>query len=71
MNIHEKIVNRQNYNYKCLDIIEYFVDKFPEWRFGQILWNLGLCVDKFHDESVDIYEDLKKEKKRYAIDDDN
>lgn len=58
----EKISKRQEYNYKCLDILKEFIDKYPDWRFTQIIFNLGLAEDRFYQESVDTYELMKMAK---------
>ena len=55
----DKISKRQEYNYKCLDILKELVDKYPDWRFTQIIFNLGLAEDRFYQESVDTYELMK------------
>lgn len=55
----DKISKRQEYNYKCLDILKELVDKYPDWRFTQIIFNLGLAEDRFYQESVDTYESMK------------
>ena len=57
--IDDKISKRQEYNYKCLDILKELVDKYPDWRFTQIIFNLGLAEDRFYEESVDTYESMK------------
>ena len=38
----EKVKTRQEYNYKCLDILKEMVEKYPDWRFMQILSNTGI-----------------------------
>ena len=55
----DKISKRQEYNYKCLDILKELIDKYPDWRFTQIIFNLGLAEDRFYQESVDTYELMK------------
>lgn len=55
----DKISKRQEYNYKCLDILKELVDKYPDWRFTQIIFNVGLAEDRFYQESVDTYELMK------------
>ena len=56
----DKISKRQEYNYKCLDILKELIDKYPDWRFTQIIFNIGLAEDRFYQESVDTYELIKK-----------
>ena len=41
---------RYENNLKCLDVIKKFIDKYPDWRFMQILFNIGLCEDRFYEE---------------------
>ena len=55
----DKISKRQEYNYKCLDVLKELIDKYPDWRFTQIIFNLGLAEDRFYQESVDTYELMK------------
>lgn len=55
----DKISKRQEYNYKCLDILKELIDKYPDWRFTQIIFNVGLAEDRFYQESVDTYELMK------------
>lgn len=56
----DKISKRQEYNYKCLAILKEMIDKYPDWRFTQIIFNLGLAEDRFYQESVDTYNELMK-----------
>lgn len=56
----EKAKMRQEYNYKCLDVLKEMIEKYPDWRFTQILFNVGLAEDRFHEESIDTYEMLEK-----------
>ena len=61
MQITEMIKRRQEYNKKILAVISKMVDKYPDWRFGQILSNAGIAVygrDCFYDESVETYNNL-------------
>jgi len=58
-NILDKISKRQEYNYKCLDVLKELIDKYPDWRFTQIIFNVGLAEDRFYQESVDTYELMK------------
>ena len=55
----DKISKRQEYNYKCLDVLKELIDKYPDWRFTQIIFNVGLAEDRFYQESVDTYELMK------------
>jgi len=58
-NFGDKISKRQEYNYKCLDVLKELIDKYPDWRFTQIIFNVGLAEDRFYQESVDTYELMK------------
>lgn len=55
----DKISKRQEYNYKCLDILKELIDKYPDLRFTQIIFNVGLTEDRFYQESVDTYKLMK------------
>lgn len=41
---------RYENNLKCLELIRKFIDRFPDWRFMQLLFNVGLCEDRFYEE---------------------
>lgn len=56
--IEYKIKHRQEYNYKCLDKLKELIEKYPDWRFTQIIFNVGLAEDRFYEESVDTFEKL-------------
>jgi hypothetical protein len=51
----EKFKSRQQYNYKCLEKIKEIIERYPDWRFCQILSNIGLDQDRFYEESVDTF----------------
>jgi len=66
MNNKEQINDRQNYNYKLLDIIAEYIYNYPELRFGQVLANVGVIqyddekqnhpvIDPFYEESKEMY----------------
>ncbi len=63
----KKEKERQEYNIKCLKIIENMVFSQPDLRFGQILAILKLDGDIFNEESVDTYERIKKALNNYGI----
>jgi len=65
--IDEKIKKRQEYNYKCLEILKEVIEKYPDWRFTQIIFNLGLAEDRFYMESVDTYYFMEKTKRMCGI----
>ena len=56
----EKAKTRQEYNYKCLDILKEMVENYPDWRFMQILSNTGIDEIDFYEESVDTFNKIKK-----------
>lgn len=74
MNLEEKINKRQEANREILSILSEAVEKYPDWRFGQILFNHGIIEfednsstsvlrsikDPFYDESVDSLSKIKK-----------
>ena len=53
-----KIKHRQEYNYICLDKLKELIEKYPNWRFTQIIFNVGLAEDRFYEESMDTFEKL-------------
>ena len=56
----EKAKTRQEYNYKCLDILKEMVENYPDWRFMQILSNIGIDEIDFYEESVDTFNKIRK-----------
>ena len=56
----EKAKTRQEYNYKCLDILKEMIENYPDWRFMQILSNTGIDEIDFYEESVDTFNKIKK-----------
>ena len=56
----EKVKTRQEYNYKCLDILKEMVEKYPDWRFMQILSNTGIDEINFYEESVDTFNKIRE-----------
>lgn len=57
------IKERQSANREILKRIAKIVEQEPDWRFGQILFNLGIVGynsgDIFFDESVEILERME------------
>lgn len=64
-------MTRQEANKEILKILEDYVNKYPDWRFGQILVNskiLGVsylssgtvCADPFYEESEITLNRVKK-----------
>lgn len=65
--MNNKIAARQTCNYKIIERIKELVDKYPEQRFGQILYNYilehgnnGQIVDPFYEESYDMINRINK-----------
>jgi len=58
--------NRQKYNKLILERLSEYVEKYPDWRFGQLLWNCNILYwddikvhglhDPHSDESKEIFE---------------
>lgn len=54
-------MSRQEYNRKILEKLSEIVEKYPNWRFQQLLWNVGIITrdmnghieDNFYEESSD------------------
>lgn len=61
--LRDQIRNRQLYNRQLLHTISYFVENCPDWRFHQILQNIGITTrdggDMFYEESFETLERLK------------
>lgn len=57
--IEYKIKHRQEYNYKCLDKLKEFIEKYPDWRFTQIIFNVGLAEDRFYEEPNETLKTLE------------
>lgn len=57
MDIAEKISNRYDANLQIVIILNDLVSEHPDWRFQQILQNMGISSregkDLFYEESVD------------------
>ena len=51
---------RQEYNYKCLDVLKEMIEKYPDWRFMQILSNTGIDEIDFYEESVDTFNKIRR-----------
>lgn len=53
-------MKRLDYNRKIIDILKGEVEKYPNWRFGQLIQNLGVVDrgDCFFIESQESYENL-------------
>ena len=57
--IEYKIKHRQEYNYKCLDKLKELIEKYPDWRFTQIIFNVGLAEDRFYEEPNETLKTLE------------
>lgn len=67
LEMNTKISARQTCNYKIIERIKELVDKYPQQRFGQILYNYilehennGQIVDPFYEESIDMINRINK-----------
>lgn len=53
----EEVSRRYESNQRIIDILSELVEKFPQWRFQQILQNVDIASrngeDLFYEESVD------------------
>ena len=65
----EKVKMRKEYNEKILKVLTKYLEENQEIRFGQALINLNILqnekdkhvvFDPFSDESVDIYQRMRK-----------
>ena len=56
-------MNRQDANRKILELISRVVEDSPDWRFHQILQNLGIeqpTIDQWYEESEETLCNIKK-----------
>lgn len=56
-------MNRQEANRQILELVSRAVEAFPDWRFHQILQNLGVeqpAIDQWYEESEDTLCNVKK-----------
>lgn len=64
MGIDEKISNRYDANIRIVMILNDLVSEHPDWRFQQILQNVGISSregkDLFYEESVDTLNRLQE-----------
>lgn len=53
----DKVAKRYESNQRIVEILSELVEKFPQWRFQQILQNVDIAVqewrDMFYEESYD------------------
>ena len=56
-------MNRQEANRQILELVSRAVEDFPDWRFHQILQNLGAekpAIDQWYEESDETLCNIKK-----------
>lgn len=58
--------DRLEYNLECIKTLEKIAKKVPDWRFMQLLFNLGLCDDLFYEEPSVTLEHLKTQLERFS-----
>lgn len=54
--------NRQEYNYRIVEVILKEIEEHPYLRFNQILYNLKIIdnTDTYYKEPKQVYEEIKK-----------
>lgn len=52
---------RQTWNLALLEEVKAKIQQYPEQRFEQILWNMGLCGDHFYEEPWNTSERIQKQ----------
>ena len=58
----EKMTTRQDANRQILEEIHKFVEEHPDWRFHQILQNIGVekpHEDQWYEESTDTLRNMR------------
>lgn len=61
-------MSRLEYNNEILYKLTYLVHRFPDWRFTQLLSNIGLDKDLFYEEPNKTLERINNFCKSYNID---
>lgn len=60
----QALADRQKYNKELLERIKQYVEMYPDWRFHQILQNIGICMraqgDMFFEESYETARRVRK-----------
>ena len=81
MTYKEALKVRRKYNAKLLTILSKLVEKYPELRFGQILFNFGFITkplkegeapklfDPFHEEPVMTFQRVCKDLEKWGYTD--
>lgn len=81
MTLKEAVKTRGEYNAKLLIILSKLIEKYPELRFGQILYNFGFITkpaideyiytyklfDPFSEEPVDTYNRVVKTIEKFEV----
>ena len=60
------MMTRQEANRQILELVGKAVEEFPDWRFHQILQNMGIeqpAIDQWYEESDETLCNIKKESK--------
>lgn len=54
-------MTRQEYNKEIIEVLEHYVETYPDWRFGQIMVNIKLWrkEDPFFEESSETLKRVK------------
>ena len=69
INMAKQKLTRQEVNRNLVKVLNAFVENYPDWRFGQILFNVGFIIrkkdsldikDPFYEESTETWERIKK-----------
>lgn len=79
MTLKEAVKTRGEYNAKLLIILSKLIEKYPELRFGQILYNFGFITkpaiaedtyklfDPFNEEPVAMYNRVVKTLEKFEV----
>ena len=54
-----EVKERKEYNLKCLEKLRELIEKYPDWRFTQIIFNVGLAEDRFFEEPDETLKTLE------------
>jgi hypothetical protein len=63
----EEIERRQYYNKLILESLSYLVDKYPDMRFGQLLWSTKILEQSGNEIKDPFYEESKATWNRMEI----
>lgn len=79
MTFNDAVKVRGEYNAKLLIILSKLIEKYPELRFGQILYNFGFVTkpaiaeetyklfDPFNEEPVEMYNRVVKTLEKFEV----